>query len=100
MAQVGVEAVYQVLLAVPATHFGHPTAEKLVRLAQGSCGSGRVLHGRASSLRILCDQLEHTQGNLKQLEEEMEQLVNSDPLACGLQQIEELGRHFGSCITC
>jgi len=28
MAQAGVEAVYQVLRAVPATHFGRPTAEK------------------------------------------------------------------------
>ncbi len=28
MAQAGVEAVYQVLRAVSATHFGHPTAEK------------------------------------------------------------------------
>lgn len=91
MAQAGVEAVYQVLQAVPVTHFGHPTAEKLVKLAQGSCSSGRVLHGRASSLRILCDQLEHTQANLKRLEEAMEQLVKTDPMVRGLQQIEELG---------
>jgi transposase len=62
-----------------------------VRLAQGSGSLGRVLNGRASSLRILCDQLEHTQANLRRLEEELEQLVNTDPGARGLQQIAELG---------
>src|SRR6266705_1815185 len=91
MGQAGVEAVYQVLRAVPATHFGYPTAEKLVKLAQGSYSSGRALSGRANSLRILCDQLEHTQANLRRLEEEMEQLVRTDPRTHGLQQIAELG---------
>jgi transposase len=62
-----------------------------VRLAQGSCTSGRVLSGRASSVRILCDQLEHTQANLQQLEEELEQLVSTDPGAKGLKQMPELG---------
>lgn len=85
------EAVYQVLRAVPATHFGYPTAEKVVKLAQGSSSSGRALRGRANSLRILCDQLEHTQANLSRLEEEMEQLVRTDPGTHGLQQIAELG---------
>ena len=31
----------------------------------------RALTGRAGNLRILCDQLEHTEVNLKQLEEEL-----------------------------
>ncbi len=55
----------------------------------GVCSSGRVLSGRASSLRILCDQLEHTQANLRRLEEELEQLVNTDPGTRGLQQRAE-----------
>ncbi len=91
VAQAGVEAVYQVLRAVPAAHFGRPTAKKLVAAAQVSSSSGRAVSGRASSLRILCDQLEHTQANLKRLEEELEQLITMDPSTKGLQQMPELG---------
>ncbi len=91
VAQAGVEAVYQVLRAVPAAHFGRPTAKKLVAAAQGSSSSGRAVSGRASSLRILCDQLEHTEANLKRLEEELEQLITMDPSTKGLQQMPELG---------
>ncbi len=68
VAQAGVEEVYRVLRSVPAAHFGRPTAKKLVLAAQTSISSGRALTGRASSLRILCDQLEHTQANLNRLE--------------------------------
>jgi transposase len=91
VAQAGVEAVYQVLRAVPAAHFGRPTAKKLVVAAQASGSSGRALTGRASSLRILCDQLEHTQVNLNRLEEELEQLITMDPETKGLRQMPELG---------
>ncbi len=91
VAQAGVEAVYQVLRAVPAAHFGRPTAKKLVAAAQGSSSSGRAVSARASSLRILCDQLEHTEANLKRLEEELEQLITMDPSTKGLQQMPELG---------
>jgi transposase len=91
LAEAGVEAVYRVLRAVPVAHFGRPTAQKLVAAAQQSRSSGRVLSGRASSLRILCDQLEHTQVNLRQLEKELEQLISTDPGTKGLQQIPEFG---------
>jgi transposase len=91
VAQAGVEAVYQVLRAGPAAHFGRPTAKKLVAAAQASTSSGRALNGRASSMRILCDQLEHTQANLTRLEEELEQLITMDPSTKGLQQMPELG---------
>ena len=91
VAQAGVEAVYQVLRAVPAAHFGRPTAKKLVAAAQASIGSGHALTRRVSSLQILCDQLEHTQANLKRLEEELEQLITTDPATKGLQQMPELG---------
>ncbi len=91
VAKAGVEAVYQVLHSVPAAHFGRPTAKKLVAAAQISIGSGRALTGRASSLRILCDQLEHTQANLTRLEAELEQLITMDPGTKGLQQMPELG---------
>lgn len=91
VAEAGVEAVYQVLRAVSPAHFGRPTAKKLVAAAQASSSSGRALRGRASSLRILCDQLEHPQANLKRLEEELEQLITTDPESKGLQQMPELG---------
>jgi transposase len=91
VAHAGVEAVCQVLRAVPAAHFGRPTARKLVVAAQTSVANGRALTGRAGNLRILCDQLEHTQVNLKQLEEELELLITTDPATKGLQQMPELG---------
>src|SRR5947209_11418918 len=50
----------------------------------------RALTGRAGNLRILCDQLEHTEVNLKQLEEELELLITTDPATKGLQQMPEL----------
>ena len=43
------------------------------------------------SLRILCDQLEHTQANLARLEAEIEQLLTNDPGVKGLQQVPEFG---------
>lgn len=91
LAEAGEAAVYHVLRTVPASHFGHPTARTLVALAKDSVSSGRVLRGRASSLRILCDQLEHTRSNLLQLEEELEQLITTDPGARSLRQMPELG---------
>jgi len=91
VAHAGVEAVCQVLRAVPAAHFGRRTAEKLVAAARISIANGRALTGRASSLRILCNQLEHTQANLKQLDEGLERLITTDPATKGLQQMPELG---------
>jgi transposase len=91
VAEAGETAVYQVLRTVPVPHFGRPTAQKLVALAKASVSSGRALRGRASSLRILCDQLEHTRANLTRLEKELEELITTDPGAKGLQQMPELG---------
>ncbi len=91
VAKAGVKAVCQVLKAVPAAHFGRPTAEKLVAAAQTSVSSSRALNGREGLLRILCDQLEHTQANLKRLEEELGHLITTDPATKGLRQMPELG---------
>jgi len=70
---------------------GRPTAQKLVAFAKQSASSGRAVGGRSVSLRILCDQLEHTQANLARLEAEIEQLLTNDPQVKGLQQIPEFG---------
>jgi transposase len=91
VAEAGEAAVYQVLRTVSHPHFGRPTAHTLVTLAKASVSSGRALRGRASSLRILCDQLEHTQTNLTRLEQELEELIISDPGTRGLQHMRELG---------
>jgi transposase len=75
----GVEAIYQVLRTQAPAHFGRPSAKKLVELAQSSASSGRALSGRSASLRVLCDQLEHTQANLARLQAEIEHLIADDP---------------------
>ena len=91
VVEAGVEAIYQLLRAQTPSHYGRPTAKKLVALAKLSGSSGRALAGRATSLRILCDQLEHTRANLARLEAEIKQLIASDPGVKGLQQVQEFG---------
>src|SRR5207244_10692496 len=91
LVEAGVEALVQVLRAQPAAHYGRPTAKKLVALANQSVSSGRARAGRSTSLRSLCDQLEHTQANLARLNTEIEQLLNTDPGVKGLQQVPEFG---------
>ncbi len=91
VAQVGVEPIYQILRAQQPPHYGRPTAKKLVALAKLSVSSGRALAGRASSLQVLCDQLEHTRANLARLEVELKRLITTDPGAKGLSQVQEFG---------
>jgi hypothetical protein len=91
LLEAGVEALFQVLRAQPGAHYGRPTAKKLVALANQSVSSGRARAGRSTSLRILCDQLEHTQANLARLSSEMEHLLNTDPGVKGLRQVPEFG---------
>src|SRR6266566_2751516 len=90
VAEAGVEPIAVLLHQMPA-HFGRPTAQKLVAFARKSGSSGRAVAGRSMSLRILCDQLEHTQANLARLEAEIEQLLTNDPGVKGIQQIPEFG---------
>jgi len=47
---------------------------------------------RSRSLKVLCDQLEHTQKNLAQLEEEIDQLLDQDSGATGVKSVPEFGR--------
>jgi len=63
----------------------------LVRLATTSINSGLAVAARASSLRILCDQLEHTQHNLEELEREIDQFLEQDPKAKGMLSVPEFG---------
>jgi transposase len=91
LVEAGVDPLFQLLRAQPVAHYGRPTAKKLVALANQSVSSGRARAGRSTSLRILCDQLEHTQANLAHLNAEIEQLLNTDPGVKGLQQVPEFG---------
>ena len=90
VAEAGVEPIAALLREMPA-HFGRPTAQKLVAFARKSGSSGRAIAGRSMSLRILCDQLEHTCANLARLETEIAQLLTNDPGVKGLQQVPEFG---------
>ena len=71
--------------------YGRQTAEALIQLAKGSVSNAMAVAARQSSLRILCDQLDHTQGNLKSLQQEIEHLLEDDPSAKGLLAVAEFG---------
>ena len=85
----GVEPLAAKLHELAPRNYGLHTAHQLVSLAQHSISSGVALSARSTSLKILCDQLEHTQANLLQLEKELETLVKTDTGAKGLQSVPE-----------
>jgi transposase len=92
MTAAGVEAIAATLQELAPRHYGYNTAQQLVNLAQHSTSSGIAIAARSSSLKILCDQLEHTQSNLAQLEEEIDQLLDADQASKGVQSVPEFGR--------
>ena len=91
IARTEVQTLSQFLHELAPRHYGRSTAQVLVRLAQASISSGVAIAARSSSLRILCDQLEHTQANLEHLQREIDQLLNQDPKATGLLGVPEFG---------
>jgi transposase len=91
MSQADPEVLSRLLREECPGHYGRQTAQELVRLAQGSVSSGLAAQARSSSLRILCDQLSHTQRNLQLLQPEIERLLDQDPRAKGVLAIPELG---------
>src|SRR5438552_3644081 len=91
IAQTEVETLSTFLHELAPRHYGRPTAQELVRLAKASISSGVAVAARSSSLRILCDQLDHTQKNLEQLQREIDQLLDQDPKATGLLGVPEFG---------
>jgi transposase len=88
----GVEALTATLRALAPRHYGRPTAQELVRLASQSAGSLLATGARSLSLRVLCDQLEHTLANLAQVEHELDQLLDRDQGASNLKSTPEFGR--------
>ena len=89
MCQADPQALSQLLRQQCPGHYGEPTAEKLIQLAKTSVSSDQTTQARQSSMRILCDQLEHTQSNLKLLQQEMERLLDNDPKASDVLYIPE-----------
>jgi len=71
--------------------YGQRTAQKLVDVAKRTISSGVALAARSTSLCILCDQLEHTQANLNQLQQQIEMLLDQDPQVKGVLLIPEFG---------
>ncbi len=91
MVAAGVQTIAAKLRELAPRNYGQKTAEQLVTLAEHSVSSGVAVSARASSLKILCDQLEHTQANLAQLEEEIDKLLEVDKGVKGLQSVPEFG---------
>jgi transposase len=73
-------------------HYGQHTAEQLVQLAQQSSSSSLATTARSTTLKILCDQVEHTQANLAQIEKELDSLLDRDEAVKGLKSAPEFGR--------
>jgi transposase len=91
IAQAGVEAIATLLHELAPRNYGRKTAEQLVALAQQSVSSGVATSARSTSLKILCDQLDHTQRNLEQLESEIDKLLDTDQGAKGRPRVPEFG---------
>ena len=91
VAQAEVGILSHVLRELSPKHYGRRTAEKLLDVAKKSISSGVAISARSTSLRILCDQLEHTRANLQQLQQEIETLLDQDPKAKGVLSIPEFG---------
>jgi len=91
VAQTEVVTLSQVLHQLAPRRYGRRTAEKLLALAKESISSGVALSARSTSLRLLCDQLEHSQANLKRLQQEIEALLDHDPKVAGVLGIPEFG---------
>jgi transposase len=89
--EAGVETITRQLHDLTPRRYGRQTAEQLVDLARKTVSSGRAMPARTTSLKILCDQLAHTQQNLAHLEKEIDTLIAGDPGAQGLQRVQEFG---------
>jgi transposase len=91
MRQADPEQLYQLLRQQCPGRYGRKTAGKLIQLAKTSVSSGVAIGARSSSMRVLADQLDHTQKNLELLQQEIERLVDSDPKTRSVLAISELG---------
>jgi len=91
MAAAPVESLTTKLRELAPRKYGERTAKLLVALAQHSVSSGRATAARATSLKILCNQLQQTQKNLALLEAEIDRLLVGDSGATELGSLPEFG---------
>lgn len=91
MATVSIEELSTKLVELSNGHYGVKTAERLINLDKHSASSGIASTARAKGLVILCDQLLHTQTNLQELENELEELLEKDEATKKLDEIPEFG---------
>jgi len=91
VASAGVEPLAKLLHELAPRNYGRHTAEHLVALAAQSVSSGRASTARATSLKILCNQLQHTKQHLAQLDREIDALLEQDPRAKGIPGVQEFG---------
>jgi transposase len=87
----GVAGVLTELRRPKHHRYGRATAEALVRLAEGSVGSGVARAARETGLRIAAEQVQRTQAQLAQVEAELTALRQADPGAGSLQTVPEFG---------
>lgn len=87
----GVEAVARKLKELAPRRYGRAVAQQLGDLAVATTARPVAQAVRASSLRILCDQLAHTQANLANLEATLVELLADDEGATGLRSVPEFG---------
>jgi transposase len=87
----GVAAVATKLQELAPRRYGRAVAQRLIVLAETTSARPVARTARATSLRILCDQLVHTQANLAELETAMQHLLNEDSGADGLRSMPEFG---------
>ena len=92
IAAAGVETVTVTLRELAPRHYGRPTAVELVRLAKRSAASSLASNARALSLKVLCDQLQHTLANLTQLDRELDRVLDGDEGASRLSSVPAFGR--------
>ena len=62
---------------------------ELMGFGKSWMSSGVAVAARSSSFAILCDQLEHTQKDLEQLQREIDQFLNEEPKATGMLGIPD-----------
>lgn len=91
IADAGVDAILAILRATAPRNYGRETAQRLVELAEHSISSRVALQARSLSLTIWCEQLQHTQAHLGQIDKQIERLLTDDPQARKLETVPEFG---------
>ena len=86
------EGLTTTLRELAPRHYGRPTAQALLRLAEQSGATALANSRRALSLKVLCDQLEPPLANLAEVARDLDHLLDRDPGASGLTSTPEFGR--------